>query len=507
MESSTTKLWLIFNLIIGINIHAQNPIGFRPFATYSNLILGTEAPIPYLIGNADEGGYFSNLSKNYQLIVPSSAFMPTHTWFGENEYNFTETDWLLGATPNSTGWVQQNGMLVRAHALIWGKDYRVPNWLLNQEESITPDKAKSLLSDFIHTIVSRYRGKIHWWNVINEAGSDHNETSPFNLGDSFWYRKLGPDFIKYAFIFAREADPDVKLYYNEYNIEKGGVKANGLLALISWLKSEGVSVDGVGMQWHISVSEVITPGDDHYQIAQRFIDLNISLTISELDVAIQTKGAFPLDPNDLEKQATIYRSLLQYVFHFSPHIPALTTWGFTDRYSYIPVSSNYTKGVGLPLDCQYQPKPAYWELLEEFARVLVDGIYRLSPKSQPEKCLGTYDNGTTVSVQLYTGNCNNTNQKWNVTWLGDGTYRFSPQNILNSTLYTYNTTASIGGVGIWNWTGDFNQEWALNLQGNDTYRIAPRPAWWRVLAVDTTSNIVISNYTNDDSQQWVLTLV
>ena len=52
-------------------------------------------------------------------------------------------------------------MQVRAHALIWGKDYRVPQWLLDQEISITPDKAKSLLSDFIYTIVSRYRGKIH----------------------------------------------------------------------------------------------------------------------------------------------------------------------------------------------------------------------------------------------------------------------------------------------------------------------------------------------------------
>lgn len=158
------------------------------------------------------------------------------------------------------------------------------------------------------------------------------------------------------------------------------------------------------------------------------------------------------------------------------------------------------------MDCQYQPKPAYWALLEEFARVLLDGIYRLSPKSQPEKCLGTYNNGTTVSVQLDSGNCNNTNQRWNVTWLGDGTYRFSPENILNTTLYTYNATASIGGVGISNWTGDFNQEWALNTLDNGTYRISPRPAWWRVLAVDTTSNIVISNYTSDDSQQWILTL-
>ncbi len=171
------------------------------------------------------------------------------------------------------------------------------------------------MSDFIHTIVSRYRGKIHWWNVINEAVSDYNETSSYNLSDSFWYRKLDADFIKYAFIFAHEADPDVQLYYNEYNIEKGGLKAHSTLALISWLKSEGISIDGIGIQWHISVSEVITPGDEPYQIAQRFIDLNINLTISELDVAIQTQRAFPLDPNDLQKQAIIYRYLLQYVFH------------------------------------------------------------------------------------------------------------------------------------------------------------------------------------------------
>ncbi len=69
----------IYNLIIGISIHAQDSIGFTPFANYRGLILGTEAPVPYLLGNADEGKYFENLTKNYQLIVPASAFMPTHT--------------------------------------------------------------------------------------------------------------------------------------------------------------------------------------------------------------------------------------------------------------------------------------------------------------------------------------------------------------------------------------------------------------------------------------------
>jgi hypothetical protein len=76
----------------------------KPFASHCGLILGTEAPVFYLRGNVDSGEYISNLTKNYQLIVPASTFMPTYTWFGENQYNFTDTDWLLGATPESTGW-------------------------------------------------------------------------------------------------------------------------------------------------------------------------------------------------------------------------------------------------------------------------------------------------------------------------------------------------------------------------------------------------------------------
>jgi hypothetical protein len=140
------------------------------------------------------------------------------------------------------------------------------------------------------------------------------------------------------------------------------------------------------------------------------------------------------------------------------------------------------------LDCQYQPKPAYWQLLKElFHVVAVDGIYRLSPQSQPDKCLSTYDNGTTTSVQFFSGNCNNTNEKWNLTWFGDGTYRFSSESANNRALNTYNATGPVGEV--------------------DTYRVGPHSAWWRVLTVDNTSNIAIFNSTMDDPQRWILTIV
>jgi endo-1,4-beta-xylanase len=96
---------------------------------------------------------------------------------------------------------------------------------LKLESTITPDKAKQLLSDYIHTVVGRYRGKIPWWDVVNEAIDDKYNTNPLNIRDGFWFRKLGPDFMKYAFMFSQEADPNVQLYYNEYAIEKVGLKA------------------------------------------------------------------------------------------------------------------------------------------------------------------------------------------------------------------------------------------------------------------------------------------
>ncbi|CAF0762907.1 unnamed protein product [Adineta ricciae] len=504
MKSALIFILLGFCFTQYVTVQAQNPIGLKVSASLRGLLLGAAVVVKYLQPNIDQGQYNSNVVKNYQLIVPGYELKPEHIWLDENVYNFSDADWLLGATPNTTGWVQQNGMQLRGHTLVWAYDMRIPRWLLDREASITPEKAKTLLRNYIYTVVGRYRGKIQWWDVINELISNYNNTRPFYIANSFWYRKLGIDYVKYAYIFAHEADPDAKLYYNDFGIQQGGFKADRVFDLIDWLKSENVPIHGVGIQWHIKVSETVTPGDAHYQTAQRFIDRNLDLMVTELDISIPMVDSHPVDPNDIQRQGLAYRSILDYVLYFAPRTPALLTWGFTDRYSWIPAATNYTQGEALPLDANYQPKPAYWQMQDDLARVLLNGIYRLSPKSQPSTCLGIAGNSTRSAVQLYTGACNQTNQQWNLMWLGDGTYRFSPQSVDSSALNAYNVTASTGTVRISEWTGSFDQEWVISCQGNATYRIAPRNAWQRVLAVDQTSSIVIMNSTRDERQQWII---
>ncbi len=491
-----------------VSIWAQNPIGLRAASFLRGIPFGTAVRIEYLRENIDYEDYNDKLKNNYQLIVPEGEFEPPPIWRGEKIYDFNNSDFLLGSTPNSTGWVQQNFMQIRGHNLVWAKDKWTPQWLLDEEPSMTPDKAKQLLSDYIHNVVGRYRGKIPSWGVVNEAVDTDNNTNPFHLRNCFWLRKLGPDYIKYAFIFAQEADPDVQLYYNENDIENIGLKATRTIDLLNWVRSQGATVHGIGLQWHITVTMPVSPGDGHYQSAQQFIDNRLDIMVTELDVAVPTSGGYPVDPKDLDRQGLIYRSMVDYVLHFSPKCKAMFTWGFTDLYSWIPEYYNNTQGIGLPLDYLYLPKPAYWQMLEVMARVVDDGIYRLSPQPQPNKCLGISQNTTSSDVQLYSDDCNNAYEKWNITWQGDGTYRFSSESDNNRVLGAYNTTASVGGVQTYNWSGDVNQEWAFSSKGNNTYCIVPRTAWWRIMTVyGSSDNISIIDPSASSVQNWILTKV
>ena len=494
-------LWFICWLN-NCTVLAQNPIGLCASASLRGLLLGTAVLVNNIAKNIDNGNYTFNLKKNYQLVIPEMGMKPQQIWSNENVYNWTVGDWLMGSTSNSTGWIQQNGMQVSGHILIWAGDQHSPSWLLEQEPTITSDKAGQLLSDYIHTVVGRYRGKTKWWTVMNEAIDDKNNTNPFNLRNCFWLRKLGVDFMKYAFIYAHEADPDAQLFYNEYGIERIGLKANRTLALANWLRSQGVVVYGIGLQFHIWTGNSVTPGDAYYQSAQQFIDNNLNIMVTELDIAMPMKDGKPIYPGDIQRQGLVYREVLQYVLYFFPKCSTLITWGFTDRYSWIPAAFNYTAGSGLTLDWFYQPKPAYWQLQEELARVITDGIYCLSPQSQSNQYLTPSTDNT---VQLSNGQCTDLNHQWNISWLGDGTYRLSPVNNTSRALYIENASATIGEVEMSNWSNNIGQEWVFTPEGNHTYRIGPRNDWSRVLTIYESIEIVVIDYNHINNQTWILT--
>jgi endo-1,4-beta-xylanase len=281
--------------------------------------------------------YRETLQREFNIIVAENAFKwdavrPTRTSF-----NFTDTDALVN-------FAQTNNMKIRGHTLVWHN--QLPGWLTSG--NFTRDEVIQILREHILTFVGRYRGIVWAWDVVNEAVDDSGNLRT----SSFWYQKIGPEYIKMAFDFAREADPNARLYYNDYSIEGLSAKSDAVYNLVRDLKNQGAPIDGVGWQMHQINGFRIMPF--HERNARRLSSLGLELSITELDVRIN----LPTTSEKLQQQANAYRSVINFCLR-NPNCKALVMWGFTDKYSWIPTTFPGW-GDALIFDMNYQPKSAYF---------------------------------------------------------------------------------------------------------------------------------------------------
>ena len=319
----------------------------RALAEVHGLPIGTAVDLAAL---ASEPEYREVLHREFNLCVAENAFKPHLIWTGPYEYDFEGPDRLAD-------FAQKNGMLLRGHTLVWHQ--AVPEWL--RQGGYSRQAVRVMLQAYIQTIVTRYRGRISQWDVVNEALADSGESL---RKDSFWYTAFGPDYIKSAFIWAAESDPEARLYYNDYSIEDMGPKANSVYALVSNLQAEGVPIHGVGLQCHFELGWRST--DDFRSNVRRLEALGLDWQVTECDIRMQLDGAAPTAAQ-LALQAAGYRDLVCYCLE-EARCRGLVLWGFTDRHSWIPGFRDGW-GAALPLDADYQPKPAY----EAIADVLWKG--------------------------------------------------------------------------------------------------------------------------------------
>jgi len=287
-----------------------------------------------------EQPYQDTLRREFNILVAENVFKWDSIHPGRDTYNFADADALVA-------FAEANGMRVRGHTLVWHN--QLPGWLTNG--NFTRDEVINLLRDHINTVMGRYKGRVLAWDVVNEAIDD--ATGGLRAA-SFWYQKIGPDYIPLAFEFAHEADPAAKLYYNDYGAEDMGRKADAVYALLRDMKAAGVPVDGVGWQMHLVNGFHVT--DANRQNAERLQALGLELMITELDVRMRV----PSSAADSQAQAESYRDVADFCLR-QPGCKALVMWGFTDKYSWVP---GVFQGMGdaLIFDASYRPKPAYQSL-------------------------------------------------------------------------------------------------------------------------------------------------
>jgi endo-1,4-beta-xylanase len=213
-------------------------------------------------------------------------------------------------------------------------------------ENFTPEELRQLLRQHILDEVRHFKGRIWHWDVANEVFTDDGQPR-----DSLWLRTLGPGYLADAFRWAHQADPQARLYLNDYNVEGRNAKSDAYHNLIKQLRSEGVPVHGFGIQGHLGVQYGFA--GDVLQNLRRFEALGVETAFTEVDVRMP----LPADATKLQAQAQGYSVLLQACL-LARRCVSYTVWGFTDRYSWVP---GWFAGQGAAnlLDESFQPKPAH----------------------------------------------------------------------------------------------------------------------------------------------------
>lgn len=341
-------------------------IFFTPFLCASNpLYVGSAIALPTLL-DGSEPLYNLTLNKYATVIAGGMKFNALH-YKSRYVYDFSTADKIVE-------YAIAHNMKVRGHCLAWGS--AIPSWV--QKGNYSSIDLENILVEHITTVIqhfsNKYPGVVFCWDVVNEA-----YTQEYYTGRPIWAKirqyfadgSLNPnwdplrDYVRVAFNAARAADPNVKLFYNDYRNDRLYNSSNNIFTYVQGLKAEGLPIDGIGMQCHFDVTaDTSHLLSDLTTNMQRYANLGLDIHVTELDVKLPVsdsgEGYYPTNPADLNTQATIYSCLAQ-ACAANPACKALLTWGFTYKHSWIP---NACPGYGAatPFDQNYMPTPAYQAL-------------------------------------------------------------------------------------------------------------------------------------------------
>ncbi|MFI5271587.1 MAG: endo-1,4-beta-xylanase [Ktedonobacterales bacterium] len=285
----------------------------------------------------NDARYRDLLRATFSMVVPENEMKFDAIEPEQGQFNFQRADAIVT-------FAEDNNMWVRGHTLVW--EQQLPAWLTNGH--FTRDELMRILKEHILTEVGHFRGRVKTWDVVNEA------LAGTGLRDDLWLRVIGPDYIKWAFIWAHEADPQAQLYYNDY-ADQDGPKADALYTLVTNLRSQGVPIAGVGLEMHVDARQ---PPDAQAVAAtmRRFAAAGFQVAITEMDVMLQhLTGSLQ---SQYQTQAAIYRAFALDCRQ-APNCKFFTTWGVCDQYSWI-IAATHHADAPLLFDKNYQPKPALY---------------------------------------------------------------------------------------------------------------------------------------------------
>ena len=274
------------------------------------------------------------LKKHFNSIVAENCMKCEEIHPQEDVYDFTLADKFVE-------FGEANDMFIIGHCLVWHS--QLARWFAYDEEGnyVTPEVLKQRMKDHITTIVTRYKGRVHGWDVVNEAIVEDGSyrKSPF-------YEILGEEFIPWAFECAHAADPDAELYLNDYGMNVPG-RRDAYVKLINDLKARGLRIDAIGMQGHMGMDYPTVEEFETSLLAYAGTGVNVMITewdmsalptvnmganISDIE---EFKASLNPYPDGLpEEVAAVWNermtAFMDLFLKHSDKITRVTAWGISD---------------------------------------------------------------------------------------------------------------------------------------------------------------------------------
>ncbi len=268
---------------------------------------------------------------------------------------------------------KSNGKLMRGHCLVWHK--QMPDWFLKDDkgELVTKEVLFERMRTHIFTVMEHFKGVAYAWDVVNEAITDDPEAEDM-YRQSPLYQIAGDEFIRKAFEYAHEADPNAILFYNDYN-ESNPAKRDRIYNMVKEMRESGVPIQGIGLQGHWRIGN---PTEEDLRAAiEKYASLGVILHVTELDVRITQSTGGQLQADNAEQQvieftpeidkaqADYYAMVFRVFRDYKNAIKNVTFWNLTDGDTWLDRRANATgKTYPLLFDANLKPKSSYYEVVD-----------------------------------------------------------------------------------------------------------------------------------------------
>lgn len=329
--------------------------GLRARAARRGLLFGA-ATSTYQLGQSDFADAFA---REAGILVPEYETKRDALEPARGHYDFSASDALLA-------FAKAHGMAFRGHTLVWHASN--PKWL---DDAVFATRDPRLLTDYITNVMGRYRGRVHSWDVVNEAIWPKDGRKD-GLRASPWLKAFGPSYVDIAFHAARAADPNALLVYNDWGCEAGAPENDKFRSLtldvLAGARRRGVPIDALGLQGHLSAFGAKVDQAKLRAFLAEVGAMGLKILVTEHDV--DDSGG----PSDIAQRdravADASRRFLDVVLE-NPATVAVLTWGLSDRFLDAPglraMLSGYRPRM-LPLNADLGRTPMWSAMAEAFGR-------------------------------------------------------------------------------------------------------------------------------------------